>query len=162
MATKWIGHPKGRPGVGADMTAADPCPACGGVASDHGESVIKRGAVTVAANPTAIWWRGVFVPLSQVEADVFAFVVRRGRVLFTDVDEQMSRFGAKPATRSLVMGHIRRKFLALGACDPFERLGNTMVRLRVDADESGSSDLVVGLRMPRYARVSRESANDRR
>lgn len=159
MATKWI-EPSDSGVRSASEPSVECCPTCGALERDRGEAVAKRGAVTIAFDPLAVWWRGKYVPLSPVEALVFAFVARRGRVLLSEIDEEMAKAGAKPATRTLVMGYIRRKFLALGACDPFERLGNRMVRLQVDADETGSTAMVIGRRMPRYACVTPLSAND--
>lgn len=79
---------------------------------------MQRGAVTVAFDPAAVWWNGRHVPLSPIEAQVYAHVARRGRVLREEIDRVLEEIGASAATRSLVMGHIRRKFLNLGACDP--------------------------------------------
>lgn len=127
------------------------CPRCGAAADESDESVIKRGAVVVAFDPVAVWWRGQYVALSPIEALLYARIAQRGRMLYTDIDAYLREIGASAATRPVVLGHVRRKFLNLGACDPFERLGKVGVRLRVDPDERGFTTPLIGLRMPRYA-----------
>jgi hypothetical protein len=118
------------------------------------ESVLVRGAVSVASDPTVVFWNGQHVPLSRVEGEVYAYVFRRGRVHVSEIDALMTSIDAKPETRSLVLGHIRGKFARLGACNPFERLGKELIRLRVDADPNGRTAPVIGLTSLRYVRVS--------
>lgn len=105
----------------------------------------------VAYDPTAVFWRNRPVPLSATEAEVFAYICRRGRVTHAEIDDVLARIGASVGTRSLVLGHVRRKFLQMGACDPFERIGTYMLRLRVDPDEWGRTAAVIGMRQARYA-----------
>lgn len=148
-------------GNGANRTrttaGAGCCPNCGASTVSAEEAVVQRGAVTVAFDPIAVWWRGRHVPLSPIEARLYAHVARRGRVLNEELDKVLEEIGASAATRSLVMGHIRRKFLNMGACDPFERLGTSAVRLRVDPDHAGRTAPVIGVRLPRYARSDFEA-----
>lgn len=118
------------------------------------ESILVRGAVTVAFDPIVVFWRGTHVPLSIVENEIYAHIFRRGRIVIDELNQLLDAIGAKAATRSLVIGHIRRKFLRMGACDPFERLGKDVIRLRVDADAAGRTTPVIGLKGPRYARVT--------
>lgn len=132
------------------------CPCCGSRSPAETEPVLKRGAVLVAFDPVAVWWRGKPVALSPVEALVFARLAQRGRMVTFEIDEYMQTVGAKPATRSLVLGHIRRKFQLVGACDPIERLSTSMIRLRVDPDEQGSTGPIIGLRQLRYARAGQQ------
>ncbi|RYF19749.1 MAG: hypothetical protein EOO77_09420 [Oxalobacteraceae bacterium] len=121
--------------------------------SNEREPIMVRGCVTVALDPIMIRWRDIFVPLSKVEAEVYAHVFRRGRIQVAEIDELLERIGASRATRSLVLGHIRSKFMQLGACNPFERLGNDMLRLQVDADANGRSAPLIGQTACRYARI---------
>ncbi|QDZ06414.1 hypothetical protein FPZ24_02095 [Sphingomonas panacisoli] len=130
------------------------CPHCGQPAGDDDEPVLKRGAIVVAFDPPTVWWRGCHVPLSPTEAATYAFIARRGRALVTEIDEFLDSIGAKRATRPLVLGYIRRKMVAMGACEPFQRLGIYAVRLQVDPDERGVTSPVIGLKQPRYARFS--------
>ncbi len=123
------------------------------------EKIIVRGAVAVAFDPIAVFWSGRHVALSRVEGEVYAHVFRRGRVHVDEVDTVLADIGAKPSTRSLVLGHIRRKFIKLGACDPFERLGNELIRLRVDANAAGKTAPVIGLTDSRYAKVGSSSTS---
>jgi hypothetical protein len=132
------------------------CPHCGRTTQVEGvEAVLKRGAVVVAYDPTIVTWRGRIVPLSPTEAHVYAHLARRGRATIAEIDDQLLAFGSNPATRSLVVGHIRGKFRKMGACDPFERIGAHAFRLRVDPDEKGLAAPVIGLRLPRYATLSK-------
>jgi|GEM_PF-2907992 len=129
------------------------CPLCGARAGDEEETIIKRGAITVAFDPITIWWRNIAVPFSRVESHLFAVIARRGRVSFDELDDALQQMNASPSTRPVVLGHIRSKLQNLGACNPFERLGKDIIRLRVDADERGSVQATIGLTQPRYARV---------
>ena len=115
------------------------------------ELIVRRGAVTVAFDPIFVTWKEECVPLSPTEAHVYAHVCRRGRTTLKEIEDVMLKIGAAPATRALVLGHIRGKFMRLGACDPFERLGKGILRVRVDPDARGSTGVVVGLSVPRYA-----------
>jgi hypothetical protein len=118
------------------------------------ESILVRGAVTVAFDPIVVFWKGAHVPLSMVENEIYAHIFRRGRIVVDELDKLLDAIGAKAATRSLLIGHIRQKFLRMGACDPFERLGKDVIRLRVDADAAGRTAPVIGLKGPRYARIT--------
>lgn len=128
------------------------CLFCGMAAPDE-EPVIKRGAIVVAFDPVAVWWRGIPVPFSRIEANVFAVIARRGRLLLADVDAALEEIGASVATRSLVLGHIRRKLQSLGACNPIEKVGLDCIRLRVDPDHHGSTSVVIGQTQPRYGKI---------
>lgn len=103
---------------------------------------------------SSFFWRGAHVPLSIVENEVYAHIFRRGRIVVGELDELLDAIGAKAATRSLLIGHIRRKFLRMGACDPFERLGKDVIRLRVDADAAGRTAPVIGIKGLSYAQVT--------
>lgn len=118
------------------------------------ERAIKRGAIVLTFDPLLVTWRGQCVPLSPTEAQVYAHICRRGRTTYEELDQVLADNGANPATRSLVLGHIRGKFRQIGACCPFERLGMNMLRLRVDPDEHGSTTAVIGLTVPRYVTAS--------
>ncbi len=132
------------------------CPHCGSTTQlQDSEAVLKRGAVVIAYDPTIVTWRGRLVPLSPTEAHVYAHLARRGRATIAEIDAELHAFGSNPATRSLVLGHIRGKFRKLGACDPFERIGAHALRLRVDPDENGLAAPVIGLKLPRYATLSK-------
>ncbi|MCX8477242.1 MAG: hypothetical protein MT490_15750 [Sphingomonas sp.] len=108
-------------------------------------TVIKRGAFVVWTDPLEVLCNGTTIPLSPTEACLFRIVALRGRASYAAIDDALIAFGSKPATRPVVMLHIRRKFAALGYPDPFERLGNQGVRLRVTADETGSTATMIGL-----------------
>ncbi|MGY2733562.1 hypothetical protein [Sphingomonas sp. UYP23] len=116
---------------------------------------MKRGAVVVAQDPVVVTWNGQPVPLSPTEAQVYSHICIRGRVTHQEIDDVIQQIGANRATRSLVLGHIRGKFMKMGACDPFEREGTNALRLRVDPDEHGATRPVIGLEMPRYATAAR-------
>ena len=139
----------------ADTGADRCCPFCTAPAAEY-EPVVKRGAIVVALDPIAVWWRSRPVPLSRTEAGIFALVVRRGRLSFEEIEQALVALGASVKTRPHVLGHIRRKLQDLGACDPFERLAKDMIRLRVDPDENGSREPVIGLKQSRYARAPRD------
>lgn len=121
--------------------AAGCCPYCGHV----GETVIKRGAIVIQSDPIEVTWQGLPVPLSPTEAYVFRTIAVRGRATNQAIDEALRAFGSNPDTRPVVMMRIRRKFMALGSEDPFVRLGQHGVRLRIEADAWGSSATVIGL-----------------
>lgn len=108
-------------------------------------TVIKRGAFVVWTDPLEVLCNGTTIPLSPTEAYLFRIVALRGRASYAAIDDALIAFGSKPATRPVVMLHIRRKFAALGYLDPFERLGNQGVRLHVTADEAGSTAIMIGL-----------------
>lgn len=110
-----------------------------------GGTVIKRGAFVVWTDPLEVLYGGTTIPLSPTEANLFRSVALRGRASYAAIDDALIAFGSKPATRPVVMLHIRRKFIALGYPDPFERLGNQGVRLRVTADGTGSTATLIGL-----------------
>jgi hypothetical protein len=141
--------PQSRETFGETKDAAR-CPCCGRVSDEQGEAVVKRGAIIISSDPPLVTWRGKPVPLSPAQAHLYAFVARRGRCTYDELDAAIEDFGGKRANRSLMLGHIRSKFSRLGACDPFERIGPSTVRLRVDPDRSGSVATVIGLRLPRY------------
>ncbi|MES2986833.1 MAG: hypothetical protein V4808_02910 [Pseudomonadota bacterium] len=120
--------------------AAHRCAHCGQIA----ETTVKRGAYLIRTDPLEVLWRGRTVPLSPTEAHVFRTIAVRGRATNSTIDEALCEFGSSAATRSIVMMRIRRKFIAMGSDDPFERLGKSGIRLRIDADVSGSVATVVG------------------
>lgn len=124
-----------------DTAAAPCCPLCGRAT----ETVIKRGAIVVTSDPLEVLWNDRLVPLSPTEAHVFRTIAVRGRSTYAAIDAALRAFGSNPATRPVVMMRIRRKFAAIGCSDPFVRLGQHGVRLRVDADARGSSATVIGL-----------------
>jgi DNA-binding response OmpR family regulator len=107
--------------------------------------VIKRGAIVIHSDPLEVTWHGMPVPLSPTEAHVFRAIALRGRATNQAIDEALEEFGSNPATRPVVMMRIRRKFMGLGSDDPFVRLGQHGVRLRIEADALGSSATVIGL-----------------
>lgn len=117
------------------------CPHCG----HAGETVIKRGAILIHNDPIEVTWHGMAVPLSPTEAFVCRAIAVRGRATNHAIDAVLREFGSNPDTRPVVMMRIRRKFMALGSEDPFVRLGQHGVRLRIEADAQGSSATVIGL-----------------
>ena len=124
---------------------------------EDNENVLLRGVVTVAFDPIVVFWNEQCVPLSRIEAEVYAHIFRRGRAHVSEIDSLLQDINAKSRTRSLVLGHIRGKFVRIGACNPFERLGNEMIRLRVDANAAGRTAPVIGATKPRYVRVTSSS-----
>jgi hypothetical protein len=141
-------HPAEAP-VATDRVALDTpcrCPNCGTAVDPFETLAIKRGALIVTREPYAVTWRGQPVRLSPTETHILATVAVRGRASFAALDEALKEFGANPSIRAVLMLRIRRKFMAMGASDPFERVGNTGVRLVVDADEDASRATVIGLR----------------
>ena len=136
------------------VSKPDRCERCGAPNAER-EPVIKRGAVVVAFDPLLISWHGHPVPLSRIEAEVYAHISRRGRVSLDELSRFMEGIGARASTRSLVLGHIRGKFVKIGACAPFEAAGHGCIRLVVDPDERGSRSPVIGLELPRYVTVQR-------
>lgn len=122
------------------------CPNCGSTVDPFETLAIKRGALIVTREPYAVTWRGQPVRLSPTETHILATVVARGRASFAAIDDALVEFGANPSIRAVLMLRIRRKFIALGASDPFERVGNAGVRLVIDADEDASRATVIGLR----------------
>lgn len=131
---------QGVKGARRSARAAHRCSHCGRIA----ETTVKRGAYVVRTDPLEVLWHDKTVPLSPTEAHVFRTIAVRGRATNPIIDEALREFGSKPETRSIVMMRIRRKFIALGSEDPFERLGKSGIRLRVDADASGSVTAVIG------------------
>jgi hypothetical protein len=121
------------------------CPCCGH-AFALGDTAIKRGALQIVRDPCQVTWRGTLVPLSPTEAEVFGAIAIRGRATFDAIDAVIRSFGSNPGTRRMVMMRIRRKFEALGASDPFELVGNSSVRLRVEPDENDSTATIIGLK----------------
>lgn len=133
----------------ADRAALDTpcrCPNCGTAVDPFETLAIKRGALIVTRDPYAVTWRGHPVRLSPTETHILAMVAVRGRASFAALDEALLEFGANPSIRAVLMLRIRRKFIAMGASDPFERVGNSGVRLVIDADEDASRATVIGLR----------------
>lgn len=130
----------------AGMDAPCRCPNCGEVVDPLETNAMKRGAVTVTGLPRVVFWKGREVGLSPTQAEIFATIAKRGRASFEAIDEAMSRFGASPQTRSIHILRIRRKFAALGAKDPFQRIGNSGFRLVIEPDAADSSSTVIGLR----------------
>jgi hypothetical protein len=126
--------------------ALDPrcCPHCG---ATRGDTVIKRGAITIVPDPLEIFWNGRHVPLSPTEAAVFRTIAVRGKASHESIDRVLVEIGSSPATRPVVMMRIRRKFIALGGEDPFVRLGRGGVRLKIESDPTGSSATLVGLHL---------------
>ena len=122
------------------------CPCCGWAPWAAGDAILKRGAVTVHYEPLEVRWRGKYVQLSRTEALIFERFMRRGRATFEMLDKWLEEIGARRATRSLVILHIRRKFEAVGAHDPFERLANEGYRLQLHPDENGSRHVMIGMR----------------
>ena len=120
------------------------CPHCGAAPR---EAVIKRGAVTITADPDEVFWRDRRVPLSPTETHLFRLIAVRGRATYKAMDDALAAFGASPATRSVVMLRIRQKFVAAGGSDPFSRLGSSGVGLKLDNDPRGSAGTVIGLQM---------------
>jgi len=100
-----------------------------------------------------VFWNGQHVPLSRIEGEVYAHIFRRGRIHVSEIDSLLQNIQAKVETRSLVLGHIRGKFTKIGACNPFERIGKEIIRLRVDADAKGRTAPVIGVTGPRYVKV---------
>jgi hypothetical protein len=137
------------PSVAPDRVALDApcrCPNCGTAVDPFETLAIKRGALIVTREPYAVTWRGRPVRLSPTETHILATVAVRGRASFAAIDEALLEFGASPGIRAVLMLRIRRKFLAMGASDPFERVGNAGVRLVIDADEDASRSTIIGLR----------------
>lgn len=117
------------------------CPHCGSAR----ETVIKRGAIVIHSDPIEVTWQGLSVPLSPTEAFVFRTIAVRGRASNRAIDQALIEFGSNPETRPVVMMRIRRKFGALGSEDPFVRVGQHGVRLRIEADALGSTATLIGL-----------------
>jgi len=132
------------PAVASDAPCR--CPNCGSAVDPSETLAIKRGALIVTREPYSVTWRGRPVRLSPSEAHILATVAVRGRTTFAAIDEALREFGANPSIRAVLMLRIRRKFLALGASDPFERIGNSGIRLVIDADEDSSRATIIGLR----------------
>lgn len=120
------------------------CPHCG---ATRGDTVIKRGAITIVPDPLEVFWNGRHVPLSPTEAQVFRTIAVRGKASHEAIDRLLREIGSSPATRPVVMMRIRRKFIALGGDDPFVRLGRNGVRLKIESDPHGSSATMVGLHL---------------
>jgi DNA-binding response OmpR family regulator len=102
--------------------------------------------VTITGRPRSVKWRGLPVGLSPTQAEIFATIANRGRASFEAIDEAMLAFGASPLTRSVHILRIRRKFEAIGARDPFERVGNSGFRFVSEPDEDSSTALIIGMR----------------
>ena len=122
------------------------CTICGAPVSPQDNVAIKRGAVFVSFDPIVVTWKGKLVPLSPTEASVFGRVALRGKATFAEIDETLRTIGRSVPTRALIVMRIRRKFLALGACDPLLKIGSTGVRLSVDDDDNNSNSTIIGIR----------------
>jgi hypothetical protein len=137
------------PTVAPDRIALDApcrCPNCGSAVDPFETLAIKRGALVVTREPYAVTWRGRPIRLSPTETHILATVAIRGKASFAAIDEALMEFGASPGIRAVLMLRIRRKFLAIGASDPFERVGNAGVRFVIDPDEDASRATIIGLR----------------
>lgn len=93
-------------------------------------SKIRRGAITLTADPSELRWNDIHVPLSRLEADLAAEIIRRGRVSWDDVNAVLAARGASTVCRDVLIYRIRRKLGALGAADPFQTVRGWGIKLR--------------------------------
>lgn len=128
----------------AARTIGGACLHCGALPT---ESVIKRGAITITSNPDEVFWCDRRVPLSPTEAHLFRQVALRGRATYRALDDALATFGSSPGTRSIVMLRIRQKFVAMGAENPFAKIGSSAVGLRSSRDRNGSASTMIGLQL---------------
>ncbi|MES1973816.1 MAG: winged helix-turn-helix domain-containing protein [Pseudomonadota bacterium] len=106
--------------------------------------LIKRGALTATFDPLEICWNGQRVPLSPLEAEILAHLIKRERAAWSDLRQLLIDHAARPDTCEVLVFRIRRKFAALGATNPIETLRGWGLRLRVERDARGSRSLWIG------------------
>ena len=106
--------------------------------------LVKRGAVTLTFTPLLVHWNGIRVALSPVEAELLATVIRRSRMHWDDVNALLSTLGCCIESRDVMIHRIRRKFAAVGGCDPIETVRGWGVRFRVERDRDGSTAFWIG------------------
>lgn len=106
--------------------------------------MIKRGAITLTFDPIEIRWNGRLAPLSSLEAQIFALVVQRGRVRWTEIDVLMARLGASVRSRDVMFHRIRRKFDRIGAANPIETVKGWGVRFMIEPDLAGARTILIG------------------
>jgi AcrR family transcriptional regulator len=106
--------------------------------------LVKRGAISVTMNPTELRWNGRLVPLSPLEAEIVALVVRRGRVRWEDVKKLLAEQGGSMISRDVLIYRIRRKFALVGGADPLVTVRGWGLKLRVEPDQTGSKSLWIG------------------
>lgn len=129
--------------------AAPPAPALAASPVDPVQAairrpMIKRGALTLSIDPVELRWNDIHVPLSRLEADITAEVVRRGKVSWDDVNALLADRGASVDCRDVLIHRVRRKFAALGAADPFQTVRGWGIKLRAERDALGSQSLWIG------------------
>lgn len=132
----------------ADQKALEkPARCCGcGAELDPSIAVIKRGALTIERDAFFVAWRGQQIALSPTETQMLATIACRGFASYRSLSDCLEERGLSPRTRDVLLHRIRRKFIAAGAPVPFQRCGDAGLRLLVQADETGSTATVIGLR----------------
>ena len=113
--------------------------------SEH-RPMIRRGAVTITFNPILVTWNDRHVPLSPLEARLFAMVARRGRAAWAEIDQLLDVQRARTNTREVLLFRLRRKFAEIGATDPLATVRGWGLRFRTEADSSGSRTVWIGAR----------------
>jgi hypothetical protein len=115
------------------------CPSCGHVRFEAHQPRIKRGSVEIVRQPLQVKWRGMIVPLSRTETEVFAAIAIEGQLTLAAVDEVICKLGGSPSTRRMVILRIRRKFNGLGALNPLCSAGRSTIRFQVEPDAQDSA-----------------------
>jgi len=106
--------------------------------------MIQRGAVRVTFDPVDVHWNDRRVPLSPLEAQLFALVVRRGRASWSNLNTLLAESGARLGSRDVLIYRIRRKFGRVGAINPLETVRTWGLRFCAEQDANGHRTIVIG------------------
>lgn len=113
---------------------------------DAARVLIKRGPLVLVFDPLEFWYEGVQVGLSPLEGAILSLLMRRGRATWEMIDEVLRGGESSAAVRDILVHRIRRKFKKIGADDPIQTIRGWGLRLRVHADATRSSGLLIGAR----------------
>ncbi len=131
------------------------CPHCG---ATRGDTVIKRGAITIVPDPLEVFWNGRHVPLSPTEAQVFRTIAVRGKASHEAIDRLLREIGSSPATRPVVMMRIRPQVHRARRRRSVRAARAQRRPLKIESDPHGSSATMVGLHLdPERSRRPRTS-----
>lgn len=123
---------------------AQPVTTAGAAPIFNRRPLVKRGAVTMTLDPIDIRWNNRRVALSPIEAELFALLMRRGRLGWSEVHGTLRDLGCSTDSRDVLIHRIRRKFANVGARDPIETVRGWGIRFQVERDSDGSTAFWIG------------------